>query len=421
LRYSDRPKIFLKYKIFVNLLLLLISSLLIIAILEIALRFTEYKALIREAYGIPAYLFINDNQMGVDLAKGFSNGIHTFKDYEYPVFTNNFGCFDREFNRNNFKEKGYILLVGDSFTWGYSPYEVKWGTLIENLTGKFVAKCGVTGHGTMQELIKAKRIISAIGHSPELIILGYHCNDLNDDYLLPWSTVINGHRVNIIKDVSIIDGKINRFSEDYIKKKYREYIKKKDIKQWIKSNSIIANLIYRALHKLTKEERRRRDNRGMQVEKTGNFRGHYGYNLFHLFKHKEKYPWIKKAFSKHLSNITEFKNLSKRYNSKLLIIFTSAKEDYGSQAFNKIIQHLKDMKIEYLNLPSIFKEYLGLKTIRKLYWKNDGHWNIQGNQFVGIIVSKYLLEKSLINVNEKREKIRNINTMLHSSRLKLQR
>ena len=93
----------------------------------------------------------------------------------------------------------YLLLVGDSFTHSYAPFPDKWGTQIEKLLHYRVLKCGVTGYGTKQELLKASEIIAKVHHQPRLIIVGYFWNDLSDDYSFPSLTVIDGFLVDAAK------------------------------------------------------------------------------------------------------------------------------------------------------------------------------------------------------------------------------
>jgi len=41
------------------------------------------------------------------------------------------GCRDRSFDQ----EDDYVLLLGDSFAWGYVPLEQTWGAILEQLIG----------------------------------------------------------------------------------------------------------------------------------------------------------------------------------------------------------------------------------------------------------------------------------------------
>jgi len=68
------------------------------------------------------------------------------------------GCFDAPFKN----DRDYAVLVGDSFTWGWTPFGEKFGTIIEESCGIRILKCGVGGYGTKQEFLKLKKIVKNI-------------------------------------------------------------------------------------------------------------------------------------------------------------------------------------------------------------------------------------------------------------------
>src|SRR5438552_18511001 len=106
--------------------IVLISTILSLLLAEAALRFTKFKQLLRPPYGFPSYMFETSAINGFDLAPDYRGGKHVFLDSDYEVFTNDLGCFDKN-SMADFRTHPYILLIGDSFTWGYAPYEFKWG------------------------------------------------------------------------------------------------------------------------------------------------------------------------------------------------------------------------------------------------------------------------------------------------------
>ena len=55
-----------------------------------------------------------------------------------------------------------------------------------------VLKCGVTGYGTKQEFLKARRVIGTLASPPRLVIVAYFGNDLHDDLGSPTKLVYNG-------------------------------------------------------------------------------------------------------------------------------------------------------------------------------------------------------------------------------------
>ena len=104
--------------------------------------------------GLPRWYYIATSY-GFDINPNFWPPVkHRFTDGEYYVWSNSLGCFDREVEDG---EDPLVLIVGDSFTWGFTPFEDKWGTVLEKNLGIRVLKCGVGGYGTRQAFIKAKK------------------------------------------------------------------------------------------------------------------------------------------------------------------------------------------------------------------------------------------------------------------------
>jgi hypothetical protein len=403
----------MREKKFLLPLLIITSILIVFTASEVALRFAGYKYLVRRRYGFPAYLFVNDSEMGTDLSTEFSSGVHEFADYEYEVFTNSLGCFDKEIDRANFRDNGYALLVGDSFAWGYAPFDCKFGTIMEKLLRFNIAKCGITGHGTKQELIKAKRVISKIGFPPRLIIVAYTAdNDFNDDYLMPWSTVIKGDRINTIGEVDLKNGRVLRLDERELKARYERYRKSlshDSLKSYLKGHSIIYKLYRKAVRKLENAEVSNRgedrENLILQKEK---FYGHYGFNLMKLYEYRDRFKWVEEAFNEHLSNLLAFKELSESLDAGLLVLIIDENETDG-EALDIIKRTLRENEIAYIDLNASFRKFLSNGELKDLQWEHDAHWNIQGNYIVGLIVSKFILENHMLPVYDEEKKLELVN------------
>ena len=202
-------------KFVTNLGLVLASFLAILVFLEVALHFTSYRRLLLRDRQI-RYYYQADAAKGFDIRPNVGK-IGTSVDngsVKYDIWSNELGCFDAPYRG----EKDVILLVGDSFTHSYAPFEAKWGTRLEKLLNYRVLKCGVNGYGTRQELLKAQDIIAQIHRSPRLIIVGYFWNDLQDDYTFPSLTVVDGFLV--VCDQKYRDPKTNRLDLKVLEKPY---------------------------------------------------------------------------------------------------------------------------------------------------------------------------------------------------------
>ncbi len=165
--------------------LILLSVMAVMVLLETALRFTPYRHLLTRDRHL-RYYYQSDLEKGFDIAPNVKGKRMSVDNrVEFEVWSNELGCFDEPYRG----EPDYLLLVGDSFTHSYAPFPDKWGTQIEKLLNYRVLKCGVSGYGTKQELLKATEIIARVRHQPRLIIVGYFWNDLSDDYSFPSLTV----------------------------------------------------------------------------------------------------------------------------------------------------------------------------------------------------------------------------------------
>jgi hypothetical protein len=132
--------------------------------------------------------YVADPERGFDIAPNRSGMVHYVDGTLYPVWSNSLGCFDLEPRPGD----RYVYLAGDSFAWGFTPFEGKLGTVLERRLGVPVLKCGVSGTGQLHELSKMRQVIAAVGRKPALIVDTYYENDVADDLAYPSLTVVDG-------------------------------------------------------------------------------------------------------------------------------------------------------------------------------------------------------------------------------------
>lgn len=330
-------------------------------IVEIALRIFHFQFLFLPPLEPKGYVRF-DSEIGYDIELNFPISQHSFADSSYPVWSNELSCFDKPY----FGETPYIYLAGDSFVWGWTPFEEKWGKQIEKITGIRVLTCGVNGYGTRQEFIKTDRHLKKIP-SPSLIIVGYTPgNDLDDDMVFPNYTVWNGWRVRNWTGCQ----KSSTTSECLINHQSLSWNKK--LQYFLGSRSVMYNASYRVYARLINK---------------------FSFSKRPVFSNDA-------SLSFHLESIRLFKQMSENHKAKLLFVFIPRKGDFDSQDVSlannaKIRQFLENEKIRYLDLKPLFQEY-SKKPEQDFYWKNDGHWNIEGNRLAGFLVAEYILKHSLI-------------------------
>ena len=340
--------------------------------------------------------------------------------YKCNVWSNEIGCFDysiKHFQGN----KNTILLLGDSFTWGYTDFNDKWGTLIEKLCSFPVLTCGVGGFGIKQEYMKGRKILDDFNIGT--IIVGYYVgNDLEDDYHCPRITVLEGCLVS-----KVVLSDIERGKKETIISDNPSHIDKIKALLWYNSRiyRVIVPKIKYILYQIGLDKLFYRIGLLRHGTRASNNIGLAFYN----------YDWIKDAWEDHFRNLLAFKQLSYTLNKNLLFIVIPTKEQVYTKIFeckdiyakdkidinrpNKILyKFFKDNKITYLDLLPLFRYYAReidscfLDPAMDLYWKYDGHWNVRGNHLAGLLVSKYLLKHNIITVPDKQEKIAKIDKQL---------
>ena len=120
--------------------------------------------------GYPKDYFVKNKNRGFDIKKN-TKKIKVNLPLEsdsYFIWGNSLGCYDNEIGRN---KRVAIYLAGDSQTWGYSPLEKKFGSILENNLEKTVLACGVTNTGQLHQFDKFKEITERLDYIPKTVIV----------------------------------------------------------------------------------------------------------------------------------------------------------------------------------------------------------------------------------------------------------
>lgn len=392
-----------------NLALIVLSLLVVLTCIEIALRFTSYKYLLTRNRHL-RYYYKADLVDGYDIKPNVNNiPISVDERIEYRIWSNALGCFDEPYQG----EKQFILLVGDSFTHSFAPFQDTWGAQIEKLLHYRVLKCGVTGYGTHQELDKAKKIIKLVKTRPRLIIVGYFWNDLNDDYHFPNLTVVDGF---LVPAGPFKDPKTHKLLPGKLAQKYT-FMEKlfsgtyplswgEMLRGFLDQHLIIVNLL---------------DDAGMRL-----FPGkQINYAISTKWLAFEPESENHKVWQKNFQNLRDFKALAAANQAKLLIVmiptnlqvypFLAPHPGLDLERPNRILAgFLRAQSIDYIDLLPLMRTYAdetpraGLRPDKDLYWVHNSHWSIKGEHLVGLLVSRYILEHNLVQVPDREAHLRYI-------------
>ncbi len=356
--------------------------------------------------GYPPYYFKNTSY-GFDNSLNYPPTDHLiyYDKYTYKIWTNSIGCFDYKISDNYNPD---ILLVGDSFTWGYTKFKDKFGTVLEKEVHLTVAKCGVSGYGTKLSYLKAKDFLKKFPKT-NLIIYHYFLNDLDDDYLYPKFKIIGGFKVltHILENPNT--GKVKVLSS-------KKFFTIQKIKYWLLRNSYIYRFFKPYLRELIKKIFFKKKKELVDIL-------HQKPNPYLYFYNKK---WINDFIKIHYKNILKFLTL----NKKLVVGIIPIKEQvytnllncpnsdparkllskvwrknksklfYPQKMLKKFLQKHKIAYIDYLPLFNFYANHSQrcvLKKKKDLYWNHNSHWNERGNILAGLLLTKFLVDCKLIN------------------------
>jgi hypothetical protein len=397
--------------------LIFLSLVLGLTCLEVALRFTSYRYLLTRDRHLRDY-YQADPVKGFDIKPNVKSiPLSVDNRLEYRIWSNELGCFDEPYHG----EKKFMLLVGDSFTHSFAPFQDKWGTQIEKLLHYRVLKCGVTGYGTAQELEKAKEVIDRVKNKPQLIIVGYFWNDLNDDYCFPNLTVIDGF---LVSTMNYKDPKTNQLDTEKLTKPYTWWEKffsgtyplsvGEIIRYYLDQHLIIMNLINDTLARVRP---------GEKVD-------YLKANKFMAFEPEER---NRRFWQQHFQNLKAFKDLAAADQANLLVVliptnlqvypFLAPQADLDLDRPNRILaRFLNAQGIAFLDLLPLMRAYAdatprsGLHPEKDLYWRHNSHWSIKGEHLAGLLVSRYILEHHLVQIPDREARLHDIDKRLHDFR-----
>ncbi|MFZ5448155.1 MAG: SGNH/GDSL hydrolase family protein [Thermodesulfobacteriota bacterium] len=385
--------------------------------LEMALHFTSYKHLLTRDRHLRYYYQV-DPIKGFDIKPNVKAiPLSVDNRIQYCIWSNELGCFDEPYR----EEKQFILLLGDSFTHSFAPFQDKWGTQIEKLLNYRVLKCGVTGYGTGQELKKAEEIIEKVKNKPQLIIVGYFFNDLSDDIAFPNLTVVDGF---LVPSVKYKDPETNKILIEKLTKQYTLWEKVFSgtyplslgdmIRYHLDRNLILMNLVNDSFARILPEK----------------ISDYTVSNKMLAFEPEDK---IWNFWQQHFQNLLAFKKLARADQANLLMVliptnlqvypFLAPHPGIDLERPNRVLaQFFQAQGIDYLDLLPLLRSYAdqtprsGLNPEKDLYWRHNSHWSIRGEHLVGLLVSRYILEHNLLQVPDREAKLRIIEDRLKDFR-----
>jgi len=157
-----------------NLAVLMTSTVVALLLGEIGLRLMGWSPLYVSPERIQFWKY--DALLGWAHQPG-QEGIFETPQFQTFVRINQKGLRDREHSYGRLNNIKRILVLGDSFAWGYGVEESKrFSQLLEKSLGVETINAGVSGYSTDQELLWFRN--EGIKYDPDLVILVFSGNDI---------------------------------------------------------------------------------------------------------------------------------------------------------------------------------------------------------------------------------------------------
>ncbi len=300
--------------------------------------------------------------MGFDISPSTREENHWVEGFYYGVWANELSCFDI----GEGPDSEYYYLAGDSFSWGFAPFQSKYGTIVEKRTDMRVLKCGVPHTGQLHQLMKARKVISRIGRSPKAIIVQYFPNDVCNDFAFPHSTVVDGWLFENksvvqagdtwsiqIRTIGQWSGPARATTADNVRFQLRKY-------------SLTANVVIRAYYRLRSALWGRPANRTQGIYPSGVCDG------------STPPSYQGPLYERNREGLYAFKAYADSIGSDLVFVLVPPLSNIGNVAYFESLKNMLEGEgIDYVDLSGPFAEYKG--ATEPLYWYDDMHLSIAGN------------------------------------------
>lgn len=364
-----------------------------LVLLEIILRFTPAHISILRPIESEGYYERNTDRV-LDIKPNVTSGKLSFYGVTVPFWSNELGCFDTPYA----SDTPFIYLAGDSLSWGYTTFEDKWGTQLQNVLNIRILKCAVSATGTHHQFLKAEEILNK-HPNPKIILVGYYAdNDVLDDAQFPlFVTTSSGVRADnpnpgtmpTDETYKMVDRKMYYYNS-YCTTSLPSHPILQSVKCFLYRHSVAYVLITRGIK-----------------------------SVFHVENGDGKatvFPApTADQFKKNFASILQFKNLAAKQNAQLVFVLIPSREEVYPEIFGSsqaasttevIKQFLGAHAIDYIDLKPTFSEIARLRkesslgTAGDLYWPIEWHMNPLGNTVTAYAVGKYLYAHNFIDRNQ---------------------
>ncbi|HET9905173.1 MAG TPA: SGNH/GDSL hydrolase family protein [Anaerolineales bacterium] len=348
--------------ILINLSLIFASILFALFLSEIALRLIGFKPL----YVSPERdrFWKYDSLLGWVHQPG-QEGIFETPQFRTVVRINETGLRDRQrlYKRQGNGER--IMVLGDSFAWGYGVEESeRFSQLLEKSLEVEVINAGVSGYSTDQELLWYKN--EGIKYDTDLVILVIAGNDVGDNEQQLVSTIYYKPRFVLENDQLVLTGS--------------------PVPETTQQGKIIYSLSQRSSLAF------------FLVQRYFDLRSLFGKtksNSDHVTLPISGDTVAKEPFKLTIAIIDEIKNIAESRKAKFMIVTTERWWNYASEEtykdFLTALRRKGFLVLDVESMPGFDPE--------EMIIPNDGHWNQSGHNFVSQKIKSFIETHQLLRLH----------------------
>lgn len=346
----------------------------------------------------PRNYHVADSQMGFDIAPNQPATNFVMPDRTVSIFSNDLGCMDRHTLAEIKQAPSYEYITGDSFTWGYAEYDSKYPTMYEAQTGKIVAKCGVTHSGQAHQFDKFQQVVKRIGYYPKRVIIGYFENDVVNDFVYPHTTIIEGFQVDTAQVNSryqLVPRDLNQVRKTILQSIDGMYDSSRErFLDWVRAHSLSVNLIAFGSNTLFAKNSGKQSSTSDPMQGNRSAADTIDTPLYSIYKLADNVGFDQNYLKLEITEpnrraIRHWVKDAQEHSYELIFVLIPTKGGYAQlDSYQGLKQFLQEQPVSYIDLAKPFKE--SGKPAEYFYWKSDGHWNNEGNVFVGQYLAKQL-------------------------------
>jgi len=300
-----------------------------------------------------------------------TTGYQLSKEYDVKIRLNNLGFRGKNFSLKPNPKKKIILVVGDSFVFGYGvnendTFSARLGSIIDaKKPQKYeVLNFGQMASGTAHELIKFQE--TGLSLRPFMVILNvYLGNDLFENRRL---FELNGSSLNKIQP---------KITENVRARKISKWI---PFSSWLRENSHLFRFVGLSVLRVLKPtpSQKEEENSHKDIE---------------LYKHI----------------LSRFKEITDKHGIRLVVTLIPYHVELDEYLANEKPNSKFKMELKYcresvklvsaeMNLPILdFFDYFSKNADgRRRYFYHDPHWNVFGHEQASIALYDFLISKGLI-------------------------